>query len=399
MTMIALERIRSNPFRDFELHPIDPVQVDKLKASIDADKFWASIVARKAGGDYEIAFGHHRIEAARQLGMKEAPIEVRDLSDWQMVRMLASENATQRGSSAAAALDAIAAISKVLAYQCFRHDAANLVTILTGLDRRGGETIWGNIRQGEGPGWHCILDVTPKDAFTRSQVHTALGILKDSGRMATIVADARARAEAEIAAEEKKSPAPPKKTPAPKSKPSASKDVSVAPRTAPTREITFDANCARLFRLDSHVAEFRRIVTDPTIRSFLPVDQQYAFAQSIINALKDREMTVISLREQANVLLYENLGAPRAKLSTSKKRPQDHRITDGMNLLRRGTHDVKRGCLMLASVLEDGEELSSAALARLDELTDAITDAMASLKPDARKRRGNLRLINKGDAS
>jgi ParB family transcriptional regulator, chromosome partitioning protein len=111
---IPLQDLHPNPFRNFELHPIEPAQVERLKASIDADGFWASVVARKAADGYQIAFGHHRIEAARRLGLDAAPIEVRELSDWQMVRMLASENATQRGSTVAACLDAVAAIAQVL---------------------------------------------------------------------------------------------------------------------------------------------------------------------------------------------------------------------------------------------------------------------------------------------
>ena len=113
---IPLQDLHPNPYRDFDLHPIDPVQVERLKASLDADGFWASVVARKVADGYQIAFGHHRIEAARALGLEAAPIEVRELSDWQMARMLASENATQRGSTAAACLDAVAAIARVLVY-------------------------------------------------------------------------------------------------------------------------------------------------------------------------------------------------------------------------------------------------------------------------------------------
>ena len=39
MTMIPLERLRHNPYRDFDPHPYDQGQVEKLKASIDADGF------------------------------------------------------------------------------------------------------------------------------------------------------------------------------------------------------------------------------------------------------------------------------------------------------------------------------------------------------------------------
>jgi hypothetical protein len=395
MPLVPLAQIKPNPFRDFELHPIDEGQVERLKASIGADGFWASVTARKVADGYEIAFGHHRIEAARSLKQETAPIEVRDLSDWQMVRMLASENATQRGSTSAAALDAIAAVSKVLAYQCFRHDLEGVVKIHTTLHRDAIASIWGKLREGEGPGWRCILALLPAGAFTTAQVQTALGVLKDSGRMTALVAEARARAEAEIAAEARPSEPTPKKKRATSTK--GASVPAISPASKAESAPTFDANCAKLFKLDSHLAEFRRIVTDNAVRSFLPVDQQFAFAETIIAALGSREVTAISLREQANIHLYENLGAPRAKLGTSKQRPTDHRIKDGIDLLRRGTHSLKQGCRMLASVLEEGLELTSVQLARLDQMTDDITDALASLKPDARKRRGNLRVISNGE--
>jgi hypothetical protein len=398
MPLVPLAQIKPNPFRDFELHPIDPVQVDRLKASIGADGFWASVVARKVGGEYEIAFGHHRIEAARSLGFTEAPIDVRALSDWQMVRMLSSENATQRGTSAAAALDAVAATSKVLCYLCIRYDLAEVSKNIETFAPKAVESIWGKVRQGEGPGEQCILDLLPANSYTRAQARIALGVLKDSGRMAAILAQARAKAEAEIADEEQ--PEPEAEVAQKKRRATSTKRALVPASAAPQTEPApiFDASCAKLFKLDSHLAEFRRIVTDPTVRSFLPVDQQFAFAKAIFAKLGSRELTAISLREQANILLHEGVGASRANLSTSKKRPTDHRITDGMNLLRRGTHSVEKGCRMLESVLEEGLEFTSVQLARLDELSDHITDALAALKPDARKRRANLRVIrNEGE--
>ena len=60
--------------------------------------------------------------------MESLPTE--DVSDWQMVRMLASENATQRGSTSAACLDAMAAISRVLAYNLLRWDEVSFTRIL-----------------------------------------------------------------------------------------------------------------------------------------------------------------------------------------------------------------------------------------------------------------------------
>lgn len=50
-----------------------------------------------ASGGYEIAAGHHRIEAARRAGMTEADIFVGEFNDEAMVRIYARENAIQRG--------------------------------------------------------------------------------------------------------------------------------------------------------------------------------------------------------------------------------------------------------------------------------------------------------------
>lgn len=377
MTQIPLELIDPNPFRDFDLHPIDPVQVEKLRASIGADGFWASVVARPMSGRYQLAFGHHRIEAARGAALADVPIDVRELSDWQMVRLLASENATQRGTTAAAALDAIAAISKVLVYRCWRFGIDEVWENSHTCPREAIESIWGKVRRGEGPGRSCIHDLMPAGAFTADQIRTALGILKDSGRMATIVAEARAKAEAEIAAELQEPPAP-------------HQDPAPAPVAI------FDANCARLFRLDSHLAEFRRIVTGEVVQSYLPVEKQFAFAQQVIADLGDQELTAISLRERANVIFYEQLGMPRSAMRGSSKRGRDARLVDALNLLRRGVHGMKRGSLMLAAILDEGTVPDAMAWEKLDDYADELEAALARLRPHPRKK---FRVIKGGDVA
>jgi hypothetical protein len=55
---------------------------------------------------------------------------------------------------------------------------------------------------GHGIGRDCIRAFVTKDAFSDDQIRSALGILKDSGRMATIIAEASERAGAELRAEE-----------------------------------------------------------------------------------------------------------------------------------------------------------------------------------------------------
>jgi hypothetical protein len=72
----------------------------------------------------------------------------------------------------------------------------------------------------------------------------------------------------------------------------------------PTDAAIFDANCAQLFRLDYHLSEFRRIVPGEVVRSYLPVEKQFGFAQQIIDELGAQEVTAIKrapwLRQDLN---------------------------------------------------------------------------------------------------
>src|SRR5215472_9219487 len=133
MPDIPLELIRPNPFRDFELHPIDDAHVERLRASIERLGFWIGVVARPTeDGCFELAFGHHRIEAARRAGMTGAPVTVDVLSDCQMALRLSIENAVQRGGTTAASLDAIAGLTRLVVQEVWRCDSPEeMVKIFT----------------------------------------------------------------------------------------------------------------------------------------------------------------------------------------------------------------------------------------------------------------------------
>jgi ParB-like chromosome segregation protein Spo0J len=56
---------------------------------------WPGIIARKhptKSGYYQIAFGHHRIVAIKELGIPEIDITIHDMSDAMMLRNMANEN-------------------------------------------------------------------------------------------------------------------------------------------------------------------------------------------------------------------------------------------------------------------------------------------------------------------
>lgn len=107
---VDLRMLRPNPTRDFTIDPLDPESIAKLKPSITEYGWWGGVVCRVLpDGTYEIAAGHHRIQAAVELGMTEADIVVRkDISDKDMIRIYATENATQRGNSTTSVAGSVA---------------------------------------------------------------------------------------------------------------------------------------------------------------------------------------------------------------------------------------------------------------------------------------------------
>jgi len=92
LVTVPLEEIDSNPYRDLATYPFMEVKVNALKRSIKTVGLWEGVIARKVDDRYQTAFGHHRIEAARQYGLTEASIILRDLDDKQMLQFMGREN-------------------------------------------------------------------------------------------------------------------------------------------------------------------------------------------------------------------------------------------------------------------------------------------------------------------
>ena len=89
---IKVEDLEANPFREIGKYPIDEAKVASLQRSIHDTFFWDNVICRKAGKKYQIAYGHHRLEALKNLEIKEIDIPCLDLTDAQMVRIMAEEN-------------------------------------------------------------------------------------------------------------------------------------------------------------------------------------------------------------------------------------------------------------------------------------------------------------------
>ena len=92
---IKVKDLKPNPYRDIEHYPIDRVKVQNLKDSIEQSGFWDNILARKINGEIQIAYGHHRDVALKELGIEEIDIPVKDIDDATMIQIMANENMEQ----------------------------------------------------------------------------------------------------------------------------------------------------------------------------------------------------------------------------------------------------------------------------------------------------------------
>ncbi len=87
-----LNKIVPNPFRMLEKYPYREEKLVALQSSIKETGFWSGVIARRHGDKFQLAFGHHRVEAARLVGLETVPLDVRELSDEQMLQLMAREN-------------------------------------------------------------------------------------------------------------------------------------------------------------------------------------------------------------------------------------------------------------------------------------------------------------------
>jgi len=94
---VKLGQLNPNPWRNQEEATFDPVRLELLKVSIEKTGFWDILLARPdEDGGCQIAFGHHRLKVALELFGEdhEVDIPVKDLSDEQMLTIMAQENET-----------------------------------------------------------------------------------------------------------------------------------------------------------------------------------------------------------------------------------------------------------------------------------------------------------------
>ena len=95
---IEISTIAANPYRNFSIYPMDKSQVTSLASSFDEVGDFGVLPVRLAayhhddGSEYELAAGHHRLAAMREMGVTHVDVKVEDYDDDDMVKVMALEN-------------------------------------------------------------------------------------------------------------------------------------------------------------------------------------------------------------------------------------------------------------------------------------------------------------------
>lgn len=82
--------IKPNPFQPRQT--FDQSSLAELAASIREHGFYGHLLVRKVGRWYQLAYGERRFRAAQLAGLSTLPVQVRDLSDEQMLEISLTEN-------------------------------------------------------------------------------------------------------------------------------------------------------------------------------------------------------------------------------------------------------------------------------------------------------------------
>jgi hypothetical protein len=111
---VALRDIVPNRYRNIDRYRISEVKIAQLLESYEISGFWdGSIQARPhptKSGKYEIAFGHHRIEAAKRAkSIETVGLVIAPRSDADMLRMMALENSEEFKGDSLVTLETVGA--------------------------------------------------------------------------------------------------------------------------------------------------------------------------------------------------------------------------------------------------------------------------------------------------
>ncbi len=181
---ILIENLKPNPFRNINQYPIDKNRVEKLKASIKRTNFWGGLVCRPDTDEknkYQLAFGHHRLQALKEIGIKEITIKAIQYSDAQMLQAMADENRETGQHDIRILINTIEQVKKYLDEELAKYENIKelphcLINLLDSKKEQDKATQFGNIKS-KGVGQTTILKFLGSD-WKQSEIQFALNSLK-----------------------------------------------------------------------------------------------------------------------------------------------------------------------------------------------------------------------------
>jgi hypothetical protein len=286
---VPLNQIVSNPWRDTDLYPIDEDHVRELRESINDHDFFSSLIGRRVGGKVEIACGHARVAAARKARLDNIPVNIADLDDDEMLRVMVDENSTQEGNSPGAVLNEVASVSRRLVggllegrgngtvapsiIKAFA-DKAALATAQTNLQKRANNPDSRNSPFGEDSICRFLGNGHPEKSHrSLRQIRETISALKQSGTW-----------DKTIDAEILKHPMPVEDA-----EPAKKKEIE-RKKPAEPRKPLIDERAANAFKTESQFTAFRQAVVTQAAQKAIPVKEQAALAKEIMRP-KHKEAT------------------------------------------------------------------------------------------------------------
>ncbi len=249
--------IKPNPYRDMDIDPINEEAVESLKRSIEDHDFWNGLLVRKQDKEYQLVFGHHRLEAAKRAGITEVEVPIVRWDDGQMVQAMAAENATQRETNFSACANDVAAAMRVLGYQMLTHTGKEPPKEVWKIFQtsEAWRSAKGKLLAGSGLG-RDILHRYFDSRLSKGILREVIAQLKASGKMAEITDGVIDKAIAD------------------------GHKIDV-PSLQPV-EKTFDMAVGQVLTNPSHLAAFRKSVVTVTGKEAIPVAKQVAFAKQLV---------------------------------------------------------------------------------------------------------------------
>lgn len=135
---IQVTQIIANPYRDMSKYPIDAAKVQALEESMRQTDFWDNLISRVKGNEFggmegddlveylrsldeapkdmiiELGYGHHRLEAIKNLNITEINIPVKVIDDEIMLQIMANENKGDWSSNMSVILETVRQVRNTL---------------------------------------------------------------------------------------------------------------------------------------------------------------------------------------------------------------------------------------------------------------------------------------------